>query len=269
VLRLALAAATSVAALVTLPAGAHPEPAGIQATRMLRAGAATSTNWAGYVVADPEGSTTSTTFTSITGTWKQPKAVCARGQDAFSATWVGLGGFSRTSRALEQIGTSADCRETGKATYYAWYELVPAPMVRIGLEIAPGDTITTSVNASEQGVLVQIKDRTRHTSFTREVAATALDLTSADWIEEAPSTCLSFTQCRVLPLANFRSVTMSRIATIGSSHPGTITDPAWEATAVQLVPDSSSSSTAGATPGAVSGDGRSFQVVYQTNAGSQ
>ena len=226
----------------------------------------TSTNWAGYAVSDPAGSTTPTTFTSVTGTWKQPRAACAKGTTAFSATWVGLGGFSDGSQALEQIGTSADCSRKGKAIYSAWYELVPGPAVRINLKVAAADMITTSVNVNGSTVLVQVKNRTRHTVFSREVTAANLDLSSAEWVEEAPATCTSFGNCRVLPLANFGRVSMTRGATIGSAHPGTISDPAWQATSIRLVPDVSAPSPAGATPSDLTADGRGFDVVWQPSA---
>ena len=111
---------------------------------------------------------------------------------AASAFWVGLGGSSSTSQALEQIGTSADCDSTtGKPKYYAWYELVPSPSVKIkNLKVAPGDLITTSVNITgADTVLVQVKNRTRKTSFTKSLTFQNPDLSSAEWIAEAPSAC--------------------------------------------------------------------------------
>src|SRR6478609_1709161 len=82
-----------------------------------------SSNWSGYAVTAP-----STTYSSVTGTWVQPRLSCAAGESGTSsAFWVGLGGYDARSQALEQTGTSADCDEQGRPTYYAWYELVPAP----------------------------------------------------------------------------------------------------------------------------------------------
>ena len=100
------------------------------------ASTAVSSNWAGYLATG-----TATTYTSVTATWKQPTVTCDDGDaGAASAFWVGLGGSSSTSQALEQIGTSADCNSTtGKPKYYAWYELVPSPSVTIkDLKVAPG-----------------------------------------------------------------------------------------------------------------------------------
>jgi hypothetical protein len=234
-----------------------------------------STNWAGYAVATPETPgqpatvAPTTAFTSVTGTWTQPKATCAAGSRSYSAVWVGLGGLDPDSQALEQIGTDADCTATGASRYTAWYELVPAPPVELKLKILPGDTISASVNVTGTNVLVQIKNRTRHTSFTRQLTIAQPDLASAEWIVEAPSACTPDGRCTVLPLANFGSVSFTRIATIGNGQPGTLANPAWSALPIRLLPESSSrfsdvesTTLSGATPAAASPDGRSFSVVF-------
>jgi peptidase A4-like protein len=241
-----------------------------------------STNWAGYSVMslDPANPTT---FTSVTGTWTQAAAACSTGHgSAASAVWVGLGGYSTSSQALEQIGTDADCSGSGRASYYAWYELVPEPPVNLRFPINPGDTITTSVNVSGNAVLLQIKDRTRGTVFTKRATTSAIDLTSAEWIAEAPSSCSRSSDCTPLPLANFGSVGFSHIATIGNSHPGTLTDPSWTAVPIQLVPRAgggfypgqnrryvTQNSTAGTSaPAGLTADGRAFTLSWVSNANS-
>ena len=68
-------------------------------------GSDVSANWAGYVITGAY-----TSYTSVTGTWKQPQITCtASDGGASSAFWVGLGGYYTSSQSLEQIGTSADC----------------------------------------------------------------------------------------------------------------------------------------------------------------
>jgi Peptidase A4 family len=233
-----------------------------------------SSNWAGHVVTAP-----GTTFTSVTATWKQPTVDCdVSGAGSSSAFWVGLGGYASSSEALEQIGTSADCdSQTGKPTYYAWYELVPNPSIKIKtLKVMPGDRITTSVNiVAADTVLVQLKNRTRKTSFTKKLTFSNPDLSSAEWIAEAPSLCTSF-RCRTVPLSDFGSVQFTRIAAIGSGIGGTLTaNPGWTTTAVTLVADArrgffpgpqtfagANTSTAGASPAAATTDGRSFTVQW-------
>src|SRR4051812_27590092 len=59
-----------------------------------------SSNWAGYAVADSSTietgeSTAPLVFTSVTATWKQPRARCSAGRATYSAFWVGLGGYGQ------------------------------------------------------------------------------------------------------------------------------------------------------------------------------
>jgi hypothetical protein len=76
----------------------------------------TSDNWAGYAV------TTRSPLISVSGAWVQPSAACGQPFATYSAFWAGLGGFNRSSRALEQIGTEADCTAAGRQDVYAWYD---------------------------------------------------------------------------------------------------------------------------------------------------
>lgn len=238
-----------------------------------------SSNWAGYAISDP--ATIAGTvpaqplaFSDVTATWVQPKANCAGVKSAqYSAFWVGLGGFATSSTALEQVGTESDCTDAGTPSYFAWYEIVPAPSVKINLKINPGDTVTTAVVVNGSDVLVQVKDRTRGTNFIKHLTAVNPDVSSAEWIAEAPSEC--GTACRVLPLANFGSVSFSRLAAVANTHPGTLTDPAWSALPIQLVPNAryhsffgapGEASKAGAAPGSASPDGRTFTVSWLADA---
>ncbi len=247
-----------------------------------------STNWSGYVAtglgSTPSTASASTAFKNATGTWRQPAAVCtATGTASASAIWVGLGGYSTTSTALEQTGTSADCSASGKPTYYAWYELVPEPSITIkSVKIFPGDLITASVVVNGTDVLLQIKNRTQKTVFTKRVTLASPDLTSAEWVAEAPSECTANGFCRQVPLANFRSVTFNRVAALATidglgNQGGTITSTLWQATPIQLVPRTrrffgdieerpdATTGSAGATPVGLSADGKSFTVNWVAN----
>jgi hypothetical protein len=277
-LLLAVAALAPMAALAS-EAAAPGAASGHETFAALRTSTSTavSSNWAGYMATG-----TSTTYTSVTATWKQPTVTCEDGHaGAASAFWVGLGGSSSASQALEQIGTSADCdSKTGKPKYYAWYELVPSPSVTIkSLKVAPGDLITTSVNITgSDTVLVQVKNRTRKTTFTKALTVENPDLSSAEWIAEAPSTCNGY-RCVTLPLSNFGSVQFTKIAAIGNGIGGTLTaNPGWTTTAISLVADNrhgffpgpdtyagASSSSAGASPGDASTDGGSFTVTWSSS----
>lgn len=228
-----------------------------------------SVNWSGYTLQDTNGA--GLEFTSVTGTWRQPVTRCDDRATTSAAFWVGLGGSSTaTATGLEQSGTGADCVR-GVPRYYAWYEILPAASVEVPLKVKAGDVITTSVNVYGTRVLVQIKNRTRKASFTRALTVADPDISSAEWIAEAPSACDIGGRCTVLPLANFGTVNFTRAATIATAHPGTITDPTWGNIAISLVPAASQlfasrgTSTAGATPGALSADGRSFGVSWLAN----
>jgi hypothetical protein len=282
-LRRTLAAVLAVAAAAVAAyeaVSAPPADAGAATHRRyaLRAGTETSSNWAGYAAVAPTGAGASA-FTSVTGTWQQPAATCSVESAGYaSATWVGLGGYDLSSQALEQLGTDADCTNAGKPVYYMWYELVPAPPVNVTLPIHPGDTITASVNVSGGVVWLWLRNRTTGKQFSKKVPMDSPDLTSADWIVEAPSSCSRFT-CRPVPLANFGTVTISRIATIANDHPGTLIDTAWRAARITLVPHSGtgfypggergtiqSSSSAGTTSPVPTTDGRGFTVAWAANA---
>lgn len=246
------------------------------------AGIDVSSNWSGYAVTGV-GSTatvasTSMSFTDVTGTWTQPTATCTPGQSTSAAIWVGLGGYTVGSNALEQTGTAADCSSTGKASYYAWYELVPAASVTLKLKIFAGDKITSTVLINGTDVLVQVKNRTRHTVFTKHLQMAAPDLVSAEWIAEAPSECTVTGFCRTVPLTNFGSVSFSKVAALGNGQGGTLSGPGWEPTPIQLVPrarrffgdvNASASSTAGASPTALAPDGSAFTVNWVADATSQ
>jgi hypothetical protein len=231
----------------------------------------TSSNWAGYVVgATGAGTSASTTFTSVSSQWVQPAVTCAAGESSYAAFWVGLGGASDTSQALEQIGTSSDCR-AGTAAYSMWYELVPAASVKIKFKVFPGNVIAASVKVNGTQATLQIKNLTRRTKFTKKLRISAPDLSSAEWIAEAPSACNNSGRCIQLPLANFGTISFSRAATSAAGHAGTIEDPNWAPTAFNLIeeptvlagPIAAQASPNGAAPSALSSNGASFAIAWQ------
>ena len=232
---------------------------------------ATSSNWAGYVAGR-----SGVRFHKVTGSWVQPAATCTAGQRAFSAYWLGLGGAHRSSRALEQTGTEADCSRRGRPFYPAWYEIVPAPPVTIPMTVRPGDTMSASVTVKGRSITVRLTDRTRGTRFVAHLRASHVDVSSAEWIVEAPSACVQ-SRCRTLPLANFGSAVFSQsVATTTGRHRGTITDAAWTATPIDLQADAagslggrfvSDSGGNGATPGEPTAAGDGFTVTYVPGGG--
>lgn len=265
-------------AAVALLAGA----AGAGSTRgsqvyAARAGAAespqVSSNWAGYAALAPPDGTVA--FSDVTATWRQPKGRCIAGRTDSAAFWVGLGGFDSGSASLEQLGTEIDCSGAGKTPRYsAWWEIVPRAAVKIPLAVEPGDTIAAALLVQGQTVTMSMRNLTRRARFSKRLTvAQSLDVSSADWIAEAPSLCSSSRRCRVVPLSDFGRVDFSQAALTGNGHTGTVADPAWTVTPIELIAGGGRGGRffdrgdplgpgVGAVPGELGSDGRSFTITW-------
>jgi hypothetical protein len=211
-------------ALGVSPSGTHP--------RLGRTQATVSSNWAGYVAVPSAGG--ASRFSSVTGTWTQPSATCSAGRESYSAVWVGLGGYSERARALEQIGTDADCSRSGSASYSVWYELLPAGPVNLGLKVRPGDQLSASVTVRHHDVLLTIRDLNTGAHFFAAERVSQLETSSAEWIVEAPSACVNGQTCDVLALTDFGEVAFASAAAVARSHAGPVGDPGWSSTALEL-----------------------------------
>jgi Peptidase A4 family len=225
-----------------------------------------SSNWAGYAV-----HRSGVSYRSVFATWRQPSVACTQGTQTYSAYWVGLGGFQRASTSLDQIGTEADCSVSGRPVMSAWYELVPAPSSRIKLTVRAGDVINASVTAYGHRVVVSLNDITRHRAFKKTLHPATVDVSSAEWIVEAPSNCIDLNICQTLPLANFGTSTFTSAgAKLVRGHAGSISDPAWGCTRINLTPGGRqfvvyhgpSVQVGTAAPGALRSGGSSFTVIY-------
>lgn len=229
-----------------------------------------STNWAGYAI-----HRAGVSFHQVSATWTQPDATCIPGQPSYSADWVGLGGYKPTSNALEQTGTEVDCSATGKVVSSAWYELVPAPSKTISLVVAPGDVMHAAVTVTGHRVVIELADLTSHRTFHKVLEAPSIDVSSAEWIVEAPSECLSQFACQALPLANFGSVAFnSAKATSSTGVVGPIANREWGRTTIDLIAGAqrmivardSSDVLGTAAPSPLDSDGTSFDVTYSAAA---
>lgn len=223
-----------------------------------------STNWAGYAAHG-------VSYRNVQGSWVEPTATCTRGLQTYSSYWVGIGGYSETSQALEQIGTEVDCGTFGRVSQSAWYEMVPAPSMPVRLAVHAGDVMQASVSVSGSSVTLTLTDLSTRQGFHKTVRSSVLDLSSAEWIVEAPSECISANSCQTLPLANFGSATFtSASAAPTRGRPGAISSPAWQTTKIDLRPDSrrfvvntgSGLALGIATPSALAPGGTGFRVAY-------
>ncbi len=228
-----------------------------------------SSNWAGYAV-----HRSGVRFTKVLGSWRQPRASCPAGGTSYSATWIGLGGYSMNSDALEQIGTEVDCSASGIPSYSAWYELVPADSQGISMRVRAGDQIRAGVAVTGQRVVVTLTDVSTRHSFQKTLYTSWIDVTSAEWIEEAPSECYSDNTCQTLPLADFGNVTFGTArAQTTAGHAGSISDPGWGATRIMLVPGGQqfvgygTPTDGAATPSSLRQRGSSFNVRFSASHG--
>jgi len=172
--------------------------------RLVPSTLAYSTNWSGYAVSTGAGA-----VSQVAGNWVVPAV--SSSNSGYSSAWVGIDGWNSSS--VEQIGTDSDY-VGGQAYYYAWYEMYPAPAVNLSLSIHAGDKISASVNYNSLGQFVlSITDVSTGGSFSTIQTSSSAKRSSAEWIQEAPSSIGG-----VLPLANFGTINFSGAnATVGGT----------------------------------------------------
>jgi hypothetical protein len=193
--RLIGAAAMASCLVFAAPAGALPRSHGqlLHLAAPATANANQSSNWFGYNQGTLEQG--SKLFTSIAGDWTVPTAAAhTRGQDAASSTWIGIGGgcvdanCNVGDNTLIQTGTEQDF-SGGKASYSAWWEVIPGPSLTIGnLPVAPGDHMhadITEVTPQSNVWKITLTDVTKGKTFTQTVPYSSSHAT-AEWIEETP-----------------------------------------------------------------------------------
>jgi peptidase A4-like protein len=240
--------------LTSLSAGAAPA----------LADSTTSSNWAGYAV-----HRSGVKFKRVIGAWRVQSADCT-GDPTYSATWIGIGGYSLTSAALEQIGTEVDCTKAGAESISAWYELVPSLAKTIKVTAHAGDVVAASVQVVGHTVTLGFVDETTHKTFERKLHPSQVDVTSAEWIVEAPSDCTTSTDCTALPLADLSttSFALARAQTT-AGHVGTISNRKWTATEIRLTTSArhlaqyatDGIEVAAATPSALTDGGSAFSIT--------
>jgi hypothetical protein len=155
----------------------------------------------------------------------------------------------------------------------AWYELVPAASHTIPLQVRPGDEVAASVAYASGAVTVALSDLTSHRAFRTTLHPSVVDVTSAEWILEAPSACIAGTgACQTLPLTNFGHTTFAHARGEGAGGPfGTISRGPWVHTRITLVPGGQQFATfrsgsvpfGTAKPSGLNSYGGAFNVTYK------
>jgi len=192
----------------------------------------------------------------VKGTWVQPAASCPSRKAQYSSFWVGIDGYN--SNTVEQTGTDADCTGKNHPAYYAWYEMFPNPPVNLSMTIAPGNTMSAEVSSSGSTFTLTITNVSTGGSFTTSQTLSSAARSSAEWVAEAPSSCIF--QCQGLPLANFGTVNFSGSYTTGNGHTGSINDGAWSNDQIVMV---TNGGRVKAQPSPLSPDGTSFSVTWK------
>jgi Peptidase A4 family len=229
-----------------------------------------SQNWTGYVARGAK-------FVSVSATWVQPSADClVRATRTESSFWVGLGGDAKSSRRLEQVGTTADCTANGEE-YWAWYEIWPAEAVWLAFDVEPGDRVSAAVRVQGHTVTFELHNLSTGKRFSKTVRMRAPDTSSAEWIAEAPTAVLEHGE-RLVPLTNFGTVTFTHAqATSASGHTGAISDPAWTSRPIAFWSESAAgrgqidqfvaqTTEAHVLPSRLSHHGKAFSATWQRGA---
>lgn len=220
-------------------------------------GSVESENWSGYAV-------TGSGFTKAIGSWTVPSVNCSQTPNTYAAFWVGIDGYS--SNTVEQTGTDSDCNGS-TPSYYAWYEFYPAFSVVIpGMTISPGNQMGAEVTYSGTEFTIVIKNFTTGKSYRKSSTVAGAARSSAEWIAEAPC-CTG--GGGILPLADFGTVDFgpdytnikgTDVAT-DSTTSGAISKFGSNVNAITMV---SGSGTQEAVPSALSSDGTSFTVTWES-----
>jgi len=179
--------------LLLLALFALPYPSSSPAIARPIAVAATnqSFNWSGYMQGRLEKGTT---FHSIAATWIVPTATPHRpGEAEYSSSWIGIGGgcldtaCTLTDVTLIQAGVGHDMDAAGNADYYAWWETVPAPLVRTTLPVSAGDRVAVAIfenRVPEIWTIVIVNGTTR--GFFTTTLPYPSTYGSAEWFIETP-----------------------------------------------------------------------------------
>lgn len=181
-----------------------------------------SNNWFGYNQGTLEQG--GKLFNSITGDWIVPTATQhTKGQAESSSTWIGIGGgcidagCTAGDNTLIQTGTEQDVDSSGKASYSAWWEIIPVPSLNISMTVSPGDHMSASIAEvvpNSNVWTITLKDVTRGESFSQTVPYTSTHAT-AEWISETP--LLIGTDAGLAALPNLTTTPFTRGTTNGQN----------------------------------------------------
>ena len=209
-------------ALIALPSSPS-SPTAATARPIVTVAANQSFNWAGYVQGRLEPGKGS--FHSIAATWIVPTATPHRaGEAEYSSSWIGIGGgcldtsCMLTDATLIQAGIGHDIDASGAADYYAWWETIPAPLVRTDLPVSPGDRVSVSISEGRVPEVwtVVIANRSTGSRFTITLPYPS-SYTTAEWVIETPVVITETGGIQVGPMPNLTMVRFDHVRANGRS----------------------------------------------------
>jgi hypothetical protein len=204
---------------------------------------AESQNWAGY--AATEGG-----YTGVAATWTVPDRTPGSSAGV-NAAWVGIGGVR--SRDLIQAGTQHTVQNNGATQQEAWVELLPGASETVPLTIRPGDTVRVSIDQQARDTwLIAFNNLTSGRTYqvTRHYASS---LSSAEWIEEAPS---AGRRARPLPLDDFGTIRFTHASATRDTQVLTVAE-----SGAHAITMTAPGGLALAEPSRLGADGDSFSVT--------
>jgi len=169
-----------------------------------------SRNWSGY-------SATSGRFTGVSGDWVVPEIRSGESAYGADATWVGIGGIA--SNDLIQAGTQSTVTPDGGVSYEAFYETLPDVSQPLSMSIRPGETMHVALTqTTKDNWHILIEDTTTGEQSSLSIPYNS-SLSSAEWIEEAPSGMHN-----TLPLDNFGSIHFSNAFAVQNDNSVSLAD---------------------------------------------
>ena len=231
---------------------------GVIHTPRVRLQHGTSTNWSGYASLTSLTNPQSNAVSAAGGSWIVPTVDCTVTPTGYSATWVGIDGYSSSS--VEQLGTEQDC-QGGVPSYSAWWEMYPGASNVISRTVRAGDSMTATVTytgtqRSRYTFVLQMRDATQGWTYSTTQTIRSAARSSAEWVQEAPSSSRG-----VLPLADFNTVSFTNSwATING-----VTGPinTWANDPITMEDGTATATPSGLT---ASGTGSAFSVTFSNGS---
>jgi hypothetical protein len=232
---------------ITAPVSTSPTTTSTPAPATPTTTSYTSTNWSGYLA-------TANAYTSVSGSWLATSPTGNGTSTSADSTWIGIGGV--TSEDLIQVGTQNTVSPSGRVISGAFYEMLPASSTAIPtLTVTPGDSMSATLTETSSGHwLISIADNTNEETFSDNVIYASTN-SSAEWIEEDPSTSGN----RQFPFDNFLSAQFTNAFTTSSG-----TNSNLNTAEAQPITMDNRSGEAVATPSVIDNVGDDFTIAQNT-----